>query len=264
MLHDIQSVGDVLVAGVFDGHGGSAASTTAARLMPNLMTEELLGGQVTPRQALELAWETTCDTYRGGCDTMGNCLAEYDAVEGILLANTAAADIVAGTTASVAAIQGTDITILNCGDSRTLLVANNGNVEFVSKDHSPYEELDRLLEGSDAGLDYSIPECSFGKWYMPMGELTYAVSRSLEGSYVTSKGIISDPDVTSLRSIPGVLVIASDGLFEVMDNAQVARQAARIKRRGIGASEAAKLLCAMAFDKGTSDNVSVVVVYLDG
>ena len=81
---------------------------------------------------------------------------------------------IAGTTATMVAIsmnpQGTnDLTILNCGDSRTLVVGeptgdagSNSYVVFETRDHSPDDELEieRLQRGQELGLDYSIPICS--------------------------------------------------------------------------------------------------------
>eukprot|EP00540_Astrosyne_radiata_P006569 CAMPEP_0116832662 /NCGR_PEP_ID=MMETSP0418-20121206/6014_1 /TAXON_ID=1158023 /ORGANISM="Astrosyne radiata, Strain 13vi08-1A" /LENGTH=864 /DNA_ID=CAMNT_0004462043 /DNA_START=501 /DNA_END=3095 /DNA_ORIENTATION=- len=262
VLHGIAK--DVIVAGVFDGHGGTAASKMASRAMPGLVADNWKSNQNTPRQALELAWAETCRSYRNSCEAEEDedCMAEYDPVEGIIQARTGSAEVVAGTTASLAMVSGEDITVLNCGDSRTLYVTNKSGLQFVTTDHDPEHEMDRLLKGADEGKDYSIPECSLSSWYVPVGDIGYAVCRSLEGSLATSKGIISDPDVTSMRADPGLLVMATDGVFEVMDNAYVSKQVRRMKRFGMSASEAAKTLCCMAFDRGSADNISVVVIYL--
>lgn len=263
VLHDIQLTKTVLLAGVFDGHGGTAASKSASQLMPSLLTEELQRGTVTTRQALEKAWEMTCSTYRNGCEVLGECVAEYDTREGILLASTGTKDLVAGTTASMVVVQESDLNFLNCGDSRSMLIGNDGKIVFATSDHSPEVELERLQRGVEQGLDYSIPICSLSKWWLPVGDMQYAVCRSLEGPFATSKGIVSDPDVTTIRSMPGILVMASDGLFEVMDNEQIGKELARTKNAGVSAGDAAKRLCSLALERGTSDNVSAVVVYLE-
>jgi len=263
VLHDIHLAKDVLLAGVFDGHGGNAASKTASQLMPGLFTEELRRGTLTTRQALERAWEITCSTYRDGCEELGECLAEYDPKEGILLASTGAKDLIAGTTASIVVIQDSDITLLNCGDSRSLLIGNDATIKFATQDHSPEIEMERLQRGLQQGLDYSLPKCSLSRWWLPVGDMEYAVCRSLEGPFATSKGIVSDPDVTTIRSVPGIVVMASDGLFEVMGNDEIGKEVARIRNASISAGDAAKRLCALALERGTSDNVSAVVVYLE-
>jgi serine/threonine protein phosphatase PrpC len=196
---------------------------------------------------------------------------------------------VAGTTATIAAISmnpsGTDeLTILNCGDSRTLVIgqpessiAEGGDayysvVVFETRDHSPDDEIEiqRLEQGNAAGLDYSIPQCSTAGSYMVVGDYQYALCRSLEGTFVTSKGIVSDPDVTTLDLASSLadrchcaVVLACDGLFEVMSNEEVGREVVRMRKEGYKAGDIAKNLCGQALKKGSYDNLSVVVVYLD-
>ena len=87
-------MGDILLAGVFDGHAGTAASKTCASILPPLFTTELMVSSGTIRDALENAWETTCNTYRGGCDENGECIVDYDPREGILFADTGSKDLV--------------------------------------------------------------------------------------------------------------------------------------------------------------------------
>lgn len=210
------------------------------------------------RLALEAAWETACDTYRHGC-LDEDCVAEYDPFEGILKANTGSSDLVAGTTASLVAIQDGTMTVLNCGDSRSVLFGTDGKVRFATQDHSPYADMERL--NSDPA--YSTPKCSLSRWYLSVGDYQYAVARSLEGPFATSKGVVSDPDITSLPLTgESILVNASDGLFEVMDNEEVGKNVVQFRAQGNSAGDAAKKLCSLAVEKGTSDNVSVIVVYL--
>ena len=185
-----------------------------------------------------------------------------------------------------------ELTILNCGDSRTLLVGqpasttsssssselllggdNDSVIIFETRDHSPDDEIEieRLENGKSQGLDYSIPECSMTSGsYMRVGDYQYALCRSLEGTYVTSKGIVSDPDVTTLNldsllsdRTNCALVLACDGLFEVMSNEEVGREVVRMREAGYKAGDISKNLCGQALKKGSYDNLSVVVVYLD-
>ena len=72
--------------------------------------------------------------------------------------------------------------------------------------------------------------------------MQYAVARSLEGPFATSKGIVSIPDVTSLRPCPGILLMATDGLWEVCGSEEVAKEATRLHHQGRGASEVANQL----------------------
>ena len=217
---------------------------------------------------------------------MGTCVADYDPVEGIIMAHVGSQDLIAGTTATAAILSadkdGADeMIVLNCGDSRTLLFgrprtdgssSSSSVVHFCTRDHSPKDKLEgeRLKAGLDAGLDYSLPQCSLSRWFLSVGDYQYALSRSLEGTFATSKGIVSDADVTKIdlssalaERENGIIFIASDGIFEVIDNEEVGRDIISMRESGMSAADAAKTICGMAIDKGTYDNVSAVVVYLE-
>ena len=288
LLHEVKTPEESrILAGIFDGHGGSSAAETAAQLMPHLYRSELQSGtnkgNVVTADALQTAWDSVCDAYREGCSIHGGCVAEYDTREGILFARTGAKDLIAGTTAtlitmSLASEQNDELVIMNCGDSRALVVGyldenpKSSVIHFVTRDHSPSDkiEAERLRTGKESGLDYSQPQCSVNRWWLKVGDYQYAVCRSLEGPYATSKGIISKADITSLnlsevageRSSPS-LIVASDGLFEVLDNEEVGREVLKLRSKGMSANEIARQLCEKAVQKSSSDNVSVIIIFLE-
>lgn len=267
VLHEIHDTKDnsVLVAGVMDGHGGDAASTMASSELPSLLSNELVMNRRPVTDALEAVWDDICLRYRYQCGNPGECSADYDPREGILMANTGGEDLTPGTTISVMALDEHTgkLTFLNCGDSRSLVVSPEGTIRFVTTDHTPQAEEERLREGIEAGLDYSMPKCRLSKWSLSVGAYEYAVARSLEGPFATSKGIVSDPDVTELSVDSGeILLSASDGIWEVMDSNEVALDLHKMRKQGMSASDSVKAICSMALKKGTSDNVSAVVVFL--
>lgn len=297
LLHEFDmQTQKVLLSAVFDGHGGNAASIAASSQLPQLLSSELLlHPENTLTIALENAWDMVCESYREGCLLLGSkCVAGYgkcnqsltilclprnsnhivlDASEGILYASTGGEDLSAGTTATIAAISDSEVTILNCGDSRTLIVGEPLDkinwVQFVTRDHKPSDALEQ--ERLRMNPDFSIPECSMGKYWIKVGDYRYTLSRSLESAFVTSKGIISQPDVYKIdlkdvmKNIKSscVLIQASDGLFDVLDNEEVARDAIKLRKAGLDAKECASQLTKLALKKGSSDNISVVATYLN-
>jgi len=289
ILHEIyynNHLNSILLAGVFDGHGGQQASKTIAQLLPFYIQEQLSENKEYSIQELnyiiESSWKNVCITYQEGCDLYGSCEAEYDSIHGVIMARTGSEDLTAGTTATMAIVANDKVIILNCGDSRAVIVRkplqqqqqnpSESVVYFATQSHSPnsQQEMNRLKKGREAGFDYSIPECSFNKWTMKVGDYQYAVSRSLEGKFATSKGIICEPDVTTinLREISsqintGILIIASDGVFDVIDNEEVGLETIKMRNLGFTASDAAKQLCSIALKKGSQDNISVIIVYLN-
>jgi protein phosphatase 2C len=259
----------LIVAGVCDGHLGRAASSFVRDKFPDAFSEELAmqpNDAAHIDNALEAAWNQVCDDYKFEC-RQESCTAEYDPREGVLLANTGSAEDVAGTTATLLAVEteSSSLTLLNCGDSRAVVVRPDSTVTFQTADHSPGEELQRFILGREQGLNYTSPICVMSRWVVRVGQYTYGVSRSLEGSYATSKGIISTPDVTKVPTERGMsVVVATDGLWEVIDSEEAGKIITHVRyNQGMSAGDAAKTLCSMALEKGSKDNVSVVVVYFE-
>lgn len=272
ILHEVHDTRQrsILLAGVMDGHLGTAASSFVAEKLPEAFSTELLRhDDSSADKLLERSWNDVCDAYRALCDNEEQCAAEYDAREGILMANTGSADAVAGTTAALMALdmQTSHLAILNCGDSRAIIIDGDGQVQFQTVDHSPGSEaeLSRLEEGREQGLAYSQPECRVSKWVLPVGEYVYALSRSLEGPFAASKGIVSTPDMSLVQAEPGMTsMAASDGLWEVISSNEASHILTKLRyEQQMSAGDASKTLCSLAVERGSSDNVSVVVVYLD-
>jgi serine/threonine protein phosphatase PrpC len=268
VLHEIHDTKDrsVLIAGVMDGHGGTAASSMASNEITSVLSNQFVVNRKNASDALADSWDIVCKSYQQQCmNEDEECVAEYDPREGILMANNGSEDLIAGTTASIMALDERTgkLTLLNCGDSRSMVVTPEGKVEFVTEDHTPQSEEERLMEGVKAGLQYSLPKCRISKWSISVGDYEYSVGRSLEGPFATSKGLVSAPDVTTLSVTPGeALVSASDGLWGVMDSDEVALHLYKMRKKGMPARDAARALCSLALKKGTPDNVSAVVVFL--
>jgi serine/threonine protein phosphatase PrpC len=269
ILHEVHDTKErsVLLAGVADGHLGNAASRFVQSELPDTFSASLNLGNGAPVQSLlENAWNQCCDSYRTSCLSANECVAEYDPKEGILMAYTGSQDAVAGTTVTVFALdkQNSHLAALNCGDSRGLAMDSNGQLVFQTVDHKPETEIDRLTEGKNQGFDYSIPKCRVARWTLAVGEYDYAVARSLEGPFATSKGIVSSADVSFVQALTGMTVFAAtDGLWEVIDSEEACRIVSRLRSQKTSAGDTAKALCSLAYEKASSDNVSVVVLYLD-
>lgn len=272
----------IIFAETYDSSSFSILILRMYPVLPKMVSSELeMNKDTTLKLALDTSWDSVCDSYRNGClnDDDGGCVATYDVREGIVNAGTSSVDLVAGTTGTVAALalnEGgaiSDFVVLNCGDSRTLVAGeptdgNRNYIRFKTRDHQPScpEEGKRLI----ANPNYSDPQCSMNKYWLTVGDYRYAVSRSLEGSLATSVGITSESDLFSVnlaeissRVSDGIIIQASDGLFEVLDNEEVGRDAVEMRKRGLSATDCAQHLCDLAKKKGTSDNVTVIIVYLE-
>jgi serine/threonine protein phosphatase PrpC/serine/threonine protein kinase len=267
ILHEISNAKgrSVLLAGVFDGHCGNAASSFLQSEFPPTFSRNL-DRKVPIQSLLDRAWTECCEAYRESCVlTADECVSEYDEKEGILQAYTASKGFVGGSTASMFALdkQTGLLAALNCGDSRGLVIGANGQLIFQTIDHTPQQELERLTAAANQGLGYCIPQCVLGKWVLRVDIFEYGVARSLEGHFANSIGITSLADISVMQAEPGmILLLATDGFFEVIDSAEASQLVTKMKANNMSAGDAAKALCSLAYTRASNDNISVVVTFL--
>jgi protein phosphatase 1L len=278
VLHEIVGASklDVItLAAVMDGHCGNAASNFVQQELPLFLSEgiQMTRNGQSMSDLLLSAWYRTCASYQEQCMLDRECIAEYDPVEGKLMANTGSDIDVAGTTICAVLYDNKSgsISFLNCGDSRGMLCDATGKVLLRTHDHKPENELERFRTGAKQGLkNYQHPVCRMNKWRVIVGKYNFAVSRSLEGEVASSFGIVSEADIIEYPLPPPVgssVIVATDGLWQVMDCAEVARMVARERRERMrsklsqreSAANLAKTICTSAIRKGSDDNVSCIV-----
>ena len=151
------------------------------------------------------------------------------------------------------------LNILNSGDSRCILCRNNIAVS-LTKDHKPNlpEEYHRI--GTAGG------EIVFDGYDWRIGDLS--VSRAFGD--LNNKYVICNPDIYKyeLNKSDKFIVLACDGLWDVADNQEVANYVLLkcydkdIKKRINKHIDIAKELSDYALQKGSTDNLTIIVVFL--
>lgn len=151
----------------------------------------------------------------------------------------------------------------NCGDSRAVL-KRGARVLPLTCDQKParQDEADRVVAAG-------------GKIYMTDGYRingVLAMTRAIGDVALERAGVVPDPELTVLERSDEdeVIVVASDGLWEVMSNDMAVDTAckaiARVQQKGhtrnVGCKHAAKVIANHALKVGSSDNISVVVLDL--
>ncbi|XP_052211641.1 probable protein phosphatase 2C 6 [Diospyros lotus] len=252
--------------GVYDGHGGSQVANYCHDRLHSALAEEL-----------ETIMASLSDgTINDNCQeqwrrAFTNCFLKVDAEVGGKDINEPVAPETVGSTAVVAIICSSHIIVANCGDSRAVLC--RGKVPMaLSVDHKPNRED-----------EYVRIEAAGGKVIQWNGHRVFgvlAMSRSIGDRYL-KPSIIPDPEVMFIpRSKEDeCLVLASDGLWDVMTNEEVCDVARRRiltwhKKNGVtlasgrgegvdaAAQAAAESLSNRALQKGSKDNITVIVVDL--
>ncbi|CAH9097562.1 unnamed protein product [Cuscuta europaea] len=261
--------------GVYDGHGCSHVAMKCGDRMHEILQEEFLQGEnaweeVMRRGFRKMDQEITdwCTTANSGVERSG-CRCNMQ---------TPQCDAV-GSTAVVAVVTPENIVVSNCGDSRAVLCRSGAAIP-LSVDHKPDlpDELKRIEEAGGRVIYWDGPRV--------LGVL--AMSRAIGDNYLKPY-VIPEPEVTITGRTPEdeCLIIASDGLWDVVSNETacgVARMCLRQgKSRSPGklqerdfavtaaaagemsdkaCSDASVLLTKLALARQSTDNISVVVVDL--
>ncbi|GJU73868.1 phosphatase 2C 16-like protein isoform X1 [Tanacetum coccineum] len=260
--------------GVYDGHGGCQVANycrdrvhIALEEEIKVMKQEIVKG--TMNDSVQVQWEkafTNC--FQKVDDEVGGKASR--SIDDPFNSEPVAPETV-GSTAVVALICSSHVIVANCGDSRAVLYRGKEAIP-LSNDHKPNRED-----------EYARIEAAGGKVIQWNGHRVFgvlAMSRSIGDGYL-KPWIIPEPEVTFTPRAreDECLILASDGLWDVMSNeeaCEVARKRIRIwhiKNSGMpiekgengvdqAAQAAADYLTMLALQKGSKDNISVIVVDL--
>lgn len=265
--------------GVYDGHGCSHVSMLCRDRLHEIVKEEIESGGGGGDDAG--SWKLA---MKGSFDRMDKEVHDWCSSEAKAKSNSGSScrcelqmpqcDAV-GSTAVVAVVTPEKIVVSNCGDSRALL-CRNGFAVPLSFDHKPDrpDELKRI-QGIGGRVIYWDGARVLG---------VLAMSRAIGDDYLKPY-VIPEPEVTvtDRTEQDECLILASDGLWDVVDNQTacgVVRECLRAQSLsspqqgevavgGVGAegsdkacADASILLTKLALFRHSTDNISVVVVDL--
>lgn len=258
--------------GVYDGHGGSQVANYCHERLHmvlaqeiDIMKEDLHNGSVNWKEQWSKAF---LNCFCRVDDEVGGFCIETDGIEPDL---SVIAPEAVGSTAVVAVVSPTHIIVANCGDSRAVLC--RGKLPMpLSIDHKPNreDECSRIEELGGKVINWDGHRVS--------GVL--AVSRSIGDRYLRPY-VIPDPEMMFVPRAKedDCLILASDGLWDVLTNEEacdVARRRILLWHKKNGgtlssergenvdpaAQDAAEYLTRVALQRGSRDNISVIVVDL--
>ena len=224
---------DSCLYGVFDGHGGYRASQFCKDFLLQYVLEDENFVQ-DPSLALKRSF------YRTD--------AEFSAMAKIRYLSD-------GTTSLVACIHNRRLYVANAGDCRAVLISDRWGVTPMSVDHKPDREDEKRRITKLGGK-----VLHWGRWRV-QGVL--AVSRAI-GDVTLQPYVTCEPEIQEKELLDGedaYLVLASDGIWDVMTN----EDAAKVVEQAIKSKpfvDAAKELCAQALMLGSMDNVTASIIDL--
>jgi serine/threonine protein phosphatase PrpC len=220
---------------VFDGHGGSDVVEYVQQNMRGILIN-----LISNKDTLQLNED---DILYQGLKTiverLPTSVAKYQ-----------------GTTAVIVLRRAHEMWIANCGDSRAIVSLNNGKSIQLTDDHKPNREDEYRRIISQGGF---VAPSYKGDVYRVNASL--AVSRSI-GDLSLFPHVTWKPEITyaSISATFKFLVLATDGVWDVLDNHDVSTIVNLQATNNF--KNIAKNICALARTRGSTDNISIVVVRL--
>ncbi|GLC73986.1 hypothetical protein PLESTF_001444800 [Pleodorina starrii] len=183
-----------------------------------------------------------------------------------------------GCTCTCAIVQGGTVCLANVGDSTAVLGTDTGSsytARTLTLRHNGHnaEEAKRIKAASPGVV--TVKDGVTGDGYLqvlsgPWHGYELAVTRALGHKHMAQYGVLTEPHVVSLDTKPEdcCLVLASDGVWDVMDGREVVNRVMEAVREGKSAAQAAKMLVQEAVELGVNspggeaDNTSAIVIML--
>mmetsp|Transcript_15246 Transcript_15246/g.46030 ORF Transcript_15246/g.46030 Transcript_15246/m.46030 type:complete len:410 (+) Transcript_15246:141-1370(+) len=284
-----------LIASLFDGHSGPrAAEWLNTRLYESF--SDTINEDIIDNKAEDGECEIEgLDEVTGLCCPVGlrELLADsFEKADKLLLDELRELededDRIAGSTATVAMVRGDKIIVANVGDSRAVLCRQGMPVDLTTE-HRVYgdspvvaKEIARVEEAGGWVADGRV--CDVIAVSRAFGDIQFKEAQGRkdmldqgveygqwEQDFVDtvdfkSSPVLAAPDVTEipLKDLDEFLVIASDGLWDVMSSKDVIHFARTSFQKKADAQQVADKLTKVAIQRRTEDNVAVIVVDLGG
>eukprot|EP01063_Lacrimia_lanifica_P015999 TRINITY_DN22628_c0_g1_i1.p1 TRINITY_DN22628_c0_g1~~TRINITY_DN22628_c0_g1_i1.p1 ORF type:complete len:636 (+),score=266.86 TRINITY_DN22628_c0_g1_i1:78-1985(+) len=217
------------VYGVLDGHGGYACAKFVKDHLPAELEKALLHTEKNDvKQSIHHA---------------------FDAVQALWQDDEARDN--SGACATIALILAEHVWIAWCGDCSAMVVRDGVAVPLTQDHHANTPSERQRIEATGA----TVTQTADGKWRIN-GKI--AVCRAFGD--VVHPAVTHKPDIMHfpLRSVDQMLVLATDGIWDVMTPDMVCTALNdTVKHKDYGA----KRLCCDAYNLGTEDNMGAMVVY---
>lgn len=243
---------DTSLYAVYDGHGGDSASQYCYE---EFLTK-VIHGVFSPDTQSPVATEDEVGPVEMASTSsiIGAMKDAFRSIDESFSVLCKSRSFGGGSTAVVAIIHNRQLIVGNVGDSRCILVRRGGQVTTMTDDHKPSrEDEERRIKSLGGRVMF------WGRWRV---EGVLAVSRAI-GDVSLKPYVCAEPEVTShdLDSDEDAMfvVLATDGLFDVMSNEEVAKFLTR-DCHGTEFKHLARNLCDEALLLGSQDNITIQVI----
>lgn len=219
--------------GIYDGHGGTWVSKYLETNMPNYYMDKKFCPPFSPKyheQVFCLVQSLLLKNslgYSNGSTCLLNLMYKYkDEIH---------------------------LNIVNLGDSRLSIVYSNGTSKSITKDHKPDDSVEKSRLEKMGGEVYKDSESVYR-----IGDLS--LSRAFgdgdNAPYISQKPDIFYKKITKQTKY---IVMGCDGLWDVISSEEIGQVIGELIKQ-LKPDNLAVELAKLAIEKGSTDNVSVIVI----
>lgn len=220
--HILEDMGDYILMGVFDGHGGDTCSQFCRDHFVRILVDE-----VTKFKDENSIMSIEPEHFRIILKTTIYRL-DNEFKDSIIQSGTDIEYYEVGSTLVIAIIMENNIIIANVGDSRAIIVdKSDGNLLFRTNDHNATSAIDmqRIKESGYFVREERIFGCSLNV-FRSIGDYVYKHNTKLTNSNVTLTPeqycVTCEPEIDVIERKNGCYVMLScDGIWEHLDMTQV-------------------------------------------
>ncbi|CAF0767470.1 unnamed protein product [Adineta steineri] len=235
---------------IFDGHNGVDTAKNAANLLDKHLIDAL--NEITKNSSDECIHSSELDLNKV-IHIIKHTLLQLDKELAGLVKDQS------GSVCIASLIGPENIYLINVGDSRAIIISDDGHILEFTKDHKPnvQKEKERICKAGGRVTEYEDDVARV--------EDQLAVSRAL-GDYAIDKHLIpASPDIIQCQKSPkskaAYIILACDGIWDVMSNEEVAQFL--IKRiSNTSLQDIASQLLDHCLKLETMDNMSIYIVKL--
>eukprot|EP00040_Diaphanoeca_grandis_P005352 m.32498 g.32498 ORF g.32498 m.32498 type:complete len:407 (-) comp16653_c0_seq1:38-1258(-) len=233
---------------VYDGHAGGTVSKMAGiAMLPSIIAEwEKKGRSKDPTDIARAM-------YSGIINFDANIRATYKNLRNL--------SDHSGSTMISTIVTENEIIFANVGDSRALL-GREGSVVFATKDHKPEDRTESARVLAAGGFIAAGRVCGNLAVSRALGDFVYKDRPDLKAE---QQKISAAADLQVIERDPTdqVLVVGCDGIWDVISNDQAMNFVVRQAKLGNSPQEIAEKMLDLCLKRGSSDNMSVIVVLFD-
>lgn len=230
-----KSESDLGVLMIADGVGGAAAGEVASEMATQTIAQELVAALMAPGDGARIADEDIHETLRAAISQANQVVMEYGLTHSLSL----------GTTIVLALLREGSLYIANVGDSRAYLF-REGKLQQITRDHSYVAEL---AAKGEITADRARTHPQRNLILRSLGDPT---GFEVDVFPLQAAGIKLEPGDT--------LLLCSDGLWEMVDDETMAH----VLAQPLDAAEQCSRLVSFANAAGGADNISVLIVQVQG